>query len=339
MNEPSASETGIEAGANKAWIWYLAGLGAHTGWGAYPVMARYLQTVAELPSMALLLAANLTAMTALVAFVRPPLKRRFLRSRLVWFFLVVIVVRAITNLLAARFTLAIYVQLITLLTPFLVALLSSTLFRDHIPPNTIRAIFLAFLGGLLMMSGDIGEAGVQLALGSEDWLGIGLAFLSTFSLALYMLIIRRSVRQHIPGESMFLLQLISVSAVTLPVSLLTGEEWGRWRDLPPEGWLLFAVFSLAVVMGSNMGQIAALRHLGAPLVSSLLAWRLVSALIIAALLLDERLTTWWQIVGALVVLLTITWYLRGQRAASSAQVRQKAGPGGRCRDRFLRFRL
>jgi drug/metabolite transporter (DMT)-like permease len=49
------------------------------------------------------------------------------------------------------------------------------------------------------------------------------------------------------------------------------------------------------------------------MVSSLLAWRLVSALIFAALLLDERLTSPWQLLGALIVLITVTWYLRQQR--------------------------
>ena len=32
------------------WFWLAATLMAQTGWGAYPVMARYLQTVSDLPS-------------------------------------------------------------------------------------------------------------------------------------------------------------------------------------------------------------------------------------------------------------------------------------------------
>ena len=76
---------------------------------------------------------------------------------------------------------------------------------------------------------------------------------------------------------------------------------------------MFAVFTLGVLAGANLGQIGALRHLGAPLVSSLLGWRLVSALIIAGVLLGERLTSLWQVMGALIVLVTITWYLWQQR--------------------------
>ena len=86
------------------------------------------------------------------------------------------------------------------------------------------------------------------------WLGIGLAFLSSISLALYMLLIRHSVRHHIPGTSVFLLQLLAVSAVTLPLTLLAGDDWGRWRALDLTGWLVFrhvpdgwAVAGMAVV--------------------------------------------------------------------------------------------
>jgi drug/metabolite transporter (DMT)-like permease len=41
----------------------------------------------------------------------------------------------------------------------------------------------------------------------------------------------------------------------------------------------------------------------------MMAWRLVSALFFAALLLGERLSSWIQLLGAVVVLVTITWYL------------------------------
>jgi drug/metabolite transporter (DMT)-like permease len=49
--------------------------------------------------------------------------------------------------------------------------------------------------------------------------------------------------------------------------------------------------------------------LGAPLVSSVMAWRLIATLALAAILLGERLDSWWQALGAVVVLITITGYL------------------------------
>lgn len=309
MTQPQIAE----AGQDSSWAWILAALAAHTAWGAYPVLARYLQIVSHLPSMALLAAGSLTALAVLVVFVRPSLDWRIFRSRLMWLFVVVIITRAITNLLAARFTLAIYVQLITLMTPFLVALLSATLLRDRIPPYTGRAITIALVGAVLMMSGDISEPGTPLALGPSDWLGIGLAFASTFALALYMILIRRGVHHQIRGETMFLVQMLAIAAFSLPVSFLVGSDWTQFGRLSVGDWLIYALFSLGVLFGANMGQIGALRHLGAPMVSSLMAWRLVSALVVALLLLDERLTSVWQVLGALIVLVTISWYLWQQR--------------------------
>jgi drug/metabolite transporter (DMT)-like permease len=144
---------------------------------------------------------------------------------------------------------------------------------------------------------------------------MGLAFGSSLTLALYMIIIRRAVRHQIPGTSMLLVQLGSILVFSLLASRILGEDWGAWASIAPFDWLIFAAFGLGVLFGSNMGQVGALQHLGAPMVSSLLAWRLVSALIFAALLLDERLTSPWQLLGALIVLVTVTWYLRRQRHA------------------------
>jgi len=312
MSRPAAPDSSTD----NSWPWIFAALAAHTAWGAYPVLARYLQTVSQLPSMSLLAFGSTVALVAILVVLRPRLELRIFRSPLMWLFILVLLTRATSNLLAARFTLAIYVQLITLMTPFLVVLLSATLLRDRVPPYTGRAIFLALIGALLMMSSDLSEAGLGFDLNAQDWLGIGLAFGSSLSLALYMIIVRRGVQHQIPGKSMLVVQLAAILTFSFIVSPLLGEEWSHWLDLTPFDWLIFAAFALGVLFGANMGQVGALRHLGAPMVSSLLAWRLVSALIFAAILLDERLTSPWQFLGALIVLVTITWYLRQQRAAS-----------------------
>jgi len=82
----------------------LVALGAHTGWGAYPVFVRYLQTVSHLPSMSLLTAGYLLVLPVLAVVVLPRVDRSILRLRLLWLFAVIVVVRGITNLLAARYS-------------------------------------------------------------------------------------------------------------------------------------------------------------------------------------------------------------------------------------------
>jgi drug/metabolite transporter (DMT)-like permease len=219
------------------------------------------------------------------------------------------VLRAITNLLAARFAPAIYVQLITLMTPFIVALLSTTLFRECLPPYTFQAMTLSLLGALLMMSGAIDATGISLALDSRHWLGIAIALGSSLCLAFYMLLVPRTVQDNVPGEAVFVVQLITLTLTSGIISFIIGEDWGRWMVIGPGDWLVFGGFTLGVLLGANLGQIGSLRHLGAPLVSSMMAWRLISTLLLAAFLLGEQLTSLWQGLGALIVLATITGYL------------------------------
>lgn len=317
MNRTSSSSSSALATgpSSSRWFWVAASLAAHTGWGAYPVLARYLQTISDLPSLSILAFGNLICLLISGPFMFPRIGAYLLRSRIIWLFALVVVIRAVTNMLAARFTLAIYVQLITLMTPFVVALLSATIFREKLPPYTIPAISLSLLGALLMMSGDISGAGISLQLSASDWLGIAMAFTSSLSLAFYMLLIPRTVKGDVPGEAVFIVQLVTLAIVTGLLSLLIGEDWGRYAVIGLGDWAVFLAFVIFVLLGANLGQISALRHLGAPLVSSMMAWRLISTLSIAALLLGEQLTSIWQVLGALIVLVTITLYLWRQRAA------------------------
>jgi len=296
-----------------SWGWVMAALGAHTGWGAYPVLARYLQTVSHLPSMSLLAVGNALVLTVLGVTVLRRMELSVFRSPVLWVFPLIVVSRSVTHLLATRFTLAIYVQLITLMTPFLVALISTTFFREPLPRYTGRAITLSLVGALLMMSGDFSQSGVRPVLTPTDGWGIGLALVSSLFLAMYMIIVRRTVQHQVPAETVFVVQLAAIVGITGVLSLLVGEDWSRWGAMGVADWLVFAAFTLGVLVGANLGQIGALRRLGAPLVSSLLPWRLVSALVVAGLLLGERLTSVWQVFGALVVLVTLTWYLWQQR--------------------------
>lgn len=290
--------------------WMLAALASHTGWGVYPVLARYLQVVSRLPSMSILVvgSAPLALLVALVG--RRRLQARYLKSRVLWLLALTVVLRALTNLLAARYTLSIYVQLITQMTPFVVAALGAALFHEAIPPYTGRAVGLSFAGAVLLVSGQIGTEAAPFSFSASDGIGIAFALSSTVFLALYMLLVRHSAHSGIPGELVFLAQLVTVTLVSSLLSWLFREDWGRWLALTPRDWSIFLIFVFGVVLGANVLQIGALRRLGAPLVSSMLAWRWISALIAAALLLGEQLTSLRQFLGAAIIFVVITWYVR-----------------------------
>jgi drug/metabolite transporter (DMT)-like permease len=146
-----------------------------------------------------------------------------------------------------------------------------------------------------------------------DWLGISLAAASSLLLALYMIAVRRSTFHNIRGEALLLVQLGSLALGGFLLSLLLGESWQQWRVIDAADWFIFGLLALGVLAGANIGQIGSIRHLGAALVSSIMPWRLVSVLAVSSILLDERLTSIWQFVGVVLVIITVSWYLWQQR--------------------------
>lgn len=298
--------------AGLPWQWILLALASHIGWGAYPVFSRYLQTVSQVPSFSLLALGNLAILLIALFTIVPRLDKQVFRVPALWAFGFFVVLRGITNLLAARYTLAIYVQLITQMTPFVVALLSRTFLREPLPRYTLQAMTICTGGALLMMSGDMSRSGLSFSLTNTDWIGIGMALASCVALAVYMLSVRRVTRHAVSSEALLVTHLVSLFAFSIITSLVLREDWSRWGQIGWKDWLVFAGFSLGVLWGANLAQIRSLDYLGAPLVSSMLATRLISALVIGGFLLGERLTSGWQVVGTAVVLITITWYLRQQ---------------------------
>lgn len=295
-------------------IWLGATLLAQTAWGAYPVAARYLQTISGLPSMSLIALGASIALVVVLALFQARVQWRGLASRQMLIFAAIVVGRGIANFLAARFTLAIYVQLITMLTPFIVALLSTAVLHESLPRYTGRALALSTTGVLLIIGSDLLGAQHMPLANRTDWLGISLALVGSLLLALYMLDVRRSTQKKVRAEELLVVQLTALAASGWALSFLLGESWQPWGELSGFDWFVFGLAAFGVLVGANIGQIGAIRHLGAALVSSTMPWRLVSALLVGGLLLGERLTSLWQWFGVALVLVTVTWYLWQQRA-------------------------
>ena len=305
-----------------SWWWLAMALVAQTGWGIYPALGRYLQTVSDLPSMSVLVLGGIPMTLLLFFYVLPRYGLRLYRGTTIWLFGLVVVLRSITNLLSQRFTLAIYVQLIGLLTPFLVVLLARAVLRERTPRYTGMALTFSLIGALLMLSESISAQGVSLAIGPSDWLGLGLAFASSTFLAIYMILVRRIAQRpdgalHVPPAALLAFQTVLIQITALCISLLIGEDWSRWTEIGPTDWLVFLSYVVLVIIVANGLQITALQHVGASLMSSLMGWRLVCALLAGIVLLGEHLTSIWQLAGMAVVLVTVTLYLWQQGSQTS----------------------
>jgi drug/metabolite transporter (DMT)-like permease len=141
--------------------------------------------------------------------------------------------------------------------------------------------------------------------------------LGTFGIAAYMMIVRRSRRIGLPSSLVYIAQIGTMAVVMGTLSYFTGESWRAFLHLDWRGWLAFLSIALGLEIGLKNGNIAVLRKLGAPLVSSMLAVRLVAALAAGWLILGEGLTSLLQWIGAVIVVLTVTGYLCLQNRTES----------------------
>ncbi len=294
--------------------WMFLALLSHTAWGAYPVSARYLQKISGVPSMIILVGSGALSLIIMMLILRRRREYMMLRQPVIWGVAAFAMLRSITNVLSVRYAPAVYVQLINLLTPFLIVVLGKLLFKETIPRYTIPAIILSLLGSLAMFSGNMSNAGFSLALKGDEWLGLGLAGISTLTLALYMLMVRVTSRHAVSSQATFTAQLMLLLLSTAVLSFIFQEDWTFWQSMQPFDWFMFLFFSLIIMFGANYTQISALRALGAPQVSSMQAWRLVIALLFGGMLLGEWLLQPLQIAGAVLVIMVVSLYLWRQYA-------------------------
>lgn len=293
---------------NAALPWLGSALLAHTLWGIYPVFARYLQTVSGLPSLAMLATAYLPLLIGFLVYGLPRDWRLIRGSHQLWVFALVVAVRSVTNVVAARYTLAIFVQMITLLTPFIVAAISRVVLHQKPPNGTLTAMTLSFIGSAMMLLGDT-SAGLAHGITASDWIGIGFALLSALFLAIYMIAVGRTISLPISGGRLLLFQSAAIGTTSLLLSLATGEDWSRFATIGAVDWLVLAAFGLAILGGANGLQITSIRKIGAAVVSSIMGWRLLITLLAGMLLLQEGLTSPIQFAGMAITLAAVTWFL------------------------------
>ena len=103
-------------------------------------------------------------------------------------------------------------------------------------------------------------------------------------------------------------------------SLAAGEDWSPWLEIAPSGILAYAVFALGVLLFGTVMQNNSLKHLGAPMYSTLQAWRLLSTILYSWLILGEGIQTLWQAAGTVLVMATITLYTLSQNRGGSRAI-------------------
>lgn len=320
---PASSSRSSSDAPLSIWSFVWMGVLAQLIWGSYPVLAK--RAMAEVPKFSLLLLATSATMLASLWLIRRsdsrPWREIFdllLRARALWWLALFVIMRSVTNIVAVSMTRATWVQLIYLLTPFVVAILGATLFDEPTPRFTYRALLLSTLGAIMVLIED--WTNLLAGFSPGDGWGLFIAVFSMVSLAVYFLMIRRSSRSRASNGVIMFQQSMAMASTYLILTLLTGEDWGMWARATPAG-LFYALCVITVIqVGGNMLQISAIGGASPALITSLMPLRLISAIVLGWFVLGEQLKTPWQWAGALIVLTTVSGYLwlQSRDAFSSA---------------------
>jgi len=286
----------------------VLGVTAHLFWGAYPVIAKKLLLI--LPPFALVAVGYAGVLLIMSPVVLKHSWRNSLSNYSAWLLLLVGAVRMVTNILSIQATRAAYVQLINLLTPFVVALMGRAFFREAIPAYTFSALAVSTIGSILVIFREPSLAIFQGEWQMKDTIGISLAMFSNIFLAFYVLLTRHEqAARGVNTIVLFSQQCVVLMLTGIIASIFLKEDWHSWLVMPKEMWVIFACLIVVNLIAANLLQIHSLSVLGAALFTSLMGSRLVAALVLSALLLNEPLKSWWQALGAAIVILAVMVYM------------------------------
>jgi drug/metabolite transporter (DMT)-like permease len=299
------------AGDKKASIAWLA-VAAHSGFGLYVVLIKFLS-----PRLPIFLALGFSfSLTALVALALAWRELRWddFRQPAVWVLSFFLIVRSVLKLLAVQYTLAAYVQLIDMIVPFLTPIAAWLLMRETIPPRTIPALIATSIGSFLVITTNPFD--LHLPEGHADLIGIAIAFGSSLAMAFLVAFMRQLSTSRFSAARVCFFQSSALAVAYCGLGVAAGEGLAPFLTLSPRLWVIYALFTLFAVVGATITQVVAISRTNSSLYSSLLSWRLIVAVGMGWLILGERLRTWWQVLGILVVIGALTLYLHYQASRS-----------------------
>jgi len=319
---------------SKKWMFAVA-LFSHFGWGVYPVLSRYLSVVGNLPTLSLVAIGNIPAILIgrnVLELLQlngrgflptdVGVRRRFPQRNITITAMVILIVtlRSVCNIASTNLASAIINQLITLFTPFMVAIISCLVQRESLPKYTIPAMIVSFFGSLMILfssqlettdrNANINNNSNDSVNGNRHTLGILLAFVGTVLQAVFMVMVKQLSKEFGMNEQDVMSFIIFPSGVIGAVlSLYVGESWSPYWSLSLSIWLVLILFCV-VRVSSQYSQVKAIHYLGAPMVSTLMPVRLASAIVISVIFLSEGFSSFYEVLGTTIVVITVSVYLK-----------------------------
>jgi drug/metabolite transporter (DMT)-like permease len=365
-------------------IGILVAVASHMFNGWCPALARYLQTVSHMPTLSINALSYVVvvilylprAIWLLIKYARTKpwtlvnMPENLTRTQKMWYLskfsytvvimhngqlilmAVVALIRSIISLLSTRFTQATNVQLIALLQPFCVTILSvivyhmirnphsqlkKSLKHERLTKTVFIAVVVTIVGSVLVILGNAsvqhdknssfqfllsGISALYAAFTWWDLLGISLALLSTIGYSGYSILVKTATvsSEHneyalkLTTENLFVVTLFIVGVFYWIISLAWGDDWTFLFSADWKTIVVFLVYALSSYFFANFFYILAIQMVGASDTSSFLAVSLIAAIGSAWIVLGEAINNLWQIIGSIIVLGSVTWLMTLKRA-------------------------
>eukprot|EP00771_Trimastix_marina_P002866 gnl/Trimastix_PCT/4031.p1 GENE.gnl/Trimastix_PCT/4031~~gnl/Trimastix_PCT/4031.p1 ORF type:complete len:391 (+),score=62.64 gnl/Trimastix_PCT/4031:262-1434(+) len=291
-----------------------------------------------------------------------------LKIPMIWLTAVFIMIRSCLTAVSCAMIDGAYVQLMALLTPFWTAYGARLIFKEPLPPCILLAMIATAIGGFLTIGGDaivkaamgshphknlvtalLIEAGVKSSHGGWNFwatLGLILVTVSTFFQAgAFICLSRVMSRKGLSSGTIYFAQSVVISVSSFILSPIFGERWfgepaGHlypmgYDKLDGRSWFAYFFIVFVVLFGGNYCQMFSARFLGAPMMSSMLAVRLVCSVALCQLFICEGFTCWLQYIGALITIVTVTVFLANAGRVKTKRIREKEATEALAREQSL----
>ena len=224
----------------------------------------------------------------------------------IWLVAVIALLRSITKMLAVQYTLATYVQLLDIGSPFVSAFIAWFFLRERLPRGTIPALITTTVGAFFVIV--INPWDIQLPNGQTDLIGLVLAMASSIFMGMLVVVTGFVTQVRSNPANVYIQQTLALVVTYFALSLVFDESWLPFRNMTVSTLCYLIVFVLMILLGGWL-TVFSLSRVNSTFFSVLLSLRLVTAVVAGWAILGEKLSNPMQIVGLVLVVVSITWYL------------------------------
>jgi drug/metabolite transporter (DMT)-like permease len=220
-----------------------------------------------------------------------------------------------TNMSSTSFTFAYNIQVISMAGPLITALVSYFMLSEVLPWTLWPCIFFTGCGEIIVLLAQagilqLGEATYHPSVDYDDFIGIALQMVSLVCNAFSRVLMVTTQSSFSPSQLMGIQYVLTSIPIMIWSTFLNYEQhWQPWLSLDFKSFVMVSFFAIGVYKFAAELQVVAIRELGPGAHSAYQPLRLVSTLLGSFFLLEEKINNPLELLGLLIVFLTLVWYL------------------------------